>query len=190
MEGDFVNTGWAREARAAVELAAKDMSAAFPCARGGKCRIAWGYANNEDAGSQERMLLQYRRQFGLLIWAEEQIELKISPDGEGKCPEYVDLRIKFASSSEQELLVPLSPQELYNVLACLDRNVKLRLFPRREPARIFVVGAESSIPFDGLTGRTLYDAITRLHMSRLAVDALGDSGDDWWNMDLEEEPSA
>jgi hypothetical protein len=190
MKEDLVDTQWAREARAAVELAAKDLSAAYPCGEG--CRIAWGFANNEDAASQERLLLQYRSQFGLLIYAKTDIDLKISRDAldDANSPNFMDLWVKFTSSPEQELLVPLSPQGLYNVLACLNRNVKLRLFPRREPERIFVAGAEASIPVEGITGRILYDAVKRLYVSRLAVDAISGEGDDWWNWDLQEERPA
>ena len=124
------------------------------------------------------------------MWAGDETELTISPKGGRENLDFVDFRVKFTSPSGQELLVPLSPRELYNVHACLDRNIKLRLVPRDEPERIFVIGAETSVPVEGLTGQTLYDVVTRLHMSRLAVDAIGDIGDDWWDMHLEEEPSA
>jgi hypothetical protein len=180
MKEDMVKARWAREAVAAINAAVEDWNARHPRAQ--PLRIVWGYRHAEETELEAAESARYRFQQGLLSYRGLDVEISINrhcdPDHPNPC--------HFTTTFEFVLRLPTAAPLLYNCFRCLEDGVKLRLLPESGDERVIaVLGVETTIPVEGVTGRILGDALSRLSMSHsLAWDRISrDKGDDHWGMD-------
>jgi len=175
----FVRAEWAREAVGRIEGAVSELNCQIHTIV--PIRIVWGRANEEEVEAENEAPKGRPFQYGLINCFDLDFELFISRQGDRAHPTLCRLRTRF----ERPQLLPLTPRELYNVLRCCEDGVSLWVLPNQEPTGILVLGVRTLLPVENLTGRVLYDALSRLRSSHnLAFDQLARGrGDDWWLMD-------
>jgi hypothetical protein len=182
MSDDLLRTKWAKDARALMEQAIEGANLAIPAkAREDAMRIVWGCANQEAAQREKRKPTKRRLQRGLLSWEGDDFELTLSGGNYHQLyPKSCDVELLFPGDE----ILPLEPNRLFNVLQCCADNVSFCMFPDVEAEQIVLWGVQTELAVEALTGRTLYDALIRLQMSRTrALDYLIDGeGEDYWSM--------
>jgi hypothetical protein len=186
MPDEFVEAKWARAAVESIERAISDWTNQHPTTV--PIRVVWGHANKEDADAEREDSEAYQHQHGLMNQLGLDFELLISQHGDPNHPNLCHILTRF----DDPQLLPLTPRDLYNVLGCCADAVSLSVHPDTESERILVLGVETCVPVENLTGRVLHDALSRLSMSHnLAFDRLASKrGDDHWAIDGGAEPDA
>lgn len=177
MDGDFVKAKWAQDAVASIETAVAQVNTTHPRAK--PIRIVWGHRYQDEAREECREPLRYQQQNGLMAYRDLDIGLLITEGGDKSFPRHCQLRTQFPYHN-----LPLTAKELFNVIRSCQDGVSLAIMPDMLSPNIIVGGVETSIPVEGLTGRILYDALSRLSTSHSLVCNLltCGEGDDWWSM--------
>jgi hypothetical protein len=169
-----------------VERAVADIRERYPTARG-VVGIAWGYANKEEEkeAQENDLACHYQETEALLSWLDRDYQLCILRHGD---PDYPD-PCHISTDLEATHVLPRSDaRKLFNVLERREDAVSLRLMPDNgaddTDSEIRILGVKTTIPIEGMTGRTLRDALSRLSLSVRVLDHYFAGQDDYdhWEM--------